>query len=168
MKKRPITLIELMLVITIAAIAIGALGFTLPKALREERFKKNTLEVLLKIQTATDLMLAYDTDVILAFHRERDGLHASYATSKPLPPQLLGSLNRKEVLKEIADIEFNGKNTPLVFSSSNGQTPDGRLTIKGKKEMAIQLPGYPTPYLKREHEKKKNKAPYPKEALSSS
>ncbi|QLH36565.1 MAG: type II secretion system protein [Parachlamydiaceae bacterium] len=65
--KRFFTLIELLIVLMVLALASGVIGFSVHRALREQRFKTEVELVADSLRLAQNLMLIMNADVHVTF-----------------------------------------------------------------------------------------------------
>ena len=95
-KKRFVTLLELLIVISILAIAIGAISFNINRALREQHFKTEVELVVDYLRLAQNLMLIMNADVHVIFKASEDG------KSNVMSLEVDGNLN-DPLLKVVTD-----------------------------------------------------------------
>lgn len=166
--KRFFTLLELLLVIFLCTIVLGSLGMGLPKLLRKERFDKEVELLMEKISLGTDVMLEYDTDLLLNFLPSESGVECVFSSSKPLPEKTMRTLNSQRMLSHIKYVSPQ----TLLYSHAEVKIPKGELSVRGEKSAKITLPGYPKQIVKGDNASKKNEkkicASYPQEAFPPS
>lgn len=160
------TLLEVLLVIALVTLVGGALSFAFPKMLKNESFETSVHKLESKIQAAYELMVDYDTDVLIKFEPEGKGFKCIINPIKPLPKRLLNALNKDSWLAEVSSITFDGP-LPLYFNAQ-GSSSRGTLTLKGPREAAFYLKGYPATLMKGDYRNElPEKTSYPQEILSS-
>lgn len=166
--KKPLTLIELLLVVMICGVTLSVIGFSIPSALFQERFEKSKKLCREKLAQATEVMLDFETDVVVTFSPHDGGVEMVFFTGKSLPPKITALLKKNTFLPHIEKILFEGRDVPLFFDAATCRTPQGRLTLVGKKNGELFLPGYPkVPAQCTMEDVEKIDAPYPKEAFPS-
>ncbi len=156
MKKRSaFTLFELLLVVTLVMMTLGAVTISIPRALSKERFEKEAEHVWQQIVLAQELMLDTQHDVILRLDKKGCEMHPF--------------LEKNLKIKEIDSFSFQEQqgSVTLYFDSTLGTTPKGALHIKGRRgeSHTYLLPGFPGKY--RLKEIQAHEAPYPQEILFS-
>jgi type II secretory pathway pseudopilin PulG len=175
-KKRSLTLIEMMLVMTLIAIGLGTLGFQVAKALKKERFERGVEQVMGKISLAQEVMLDFHTDVTLTLYREGEEIECRLETDLSLPSQIEKGLNRYHTIEGIEEIAFNDeirRKIILQFEGGVGSTPQGKLTFLGQGDaISIHLKGYPTQIRREQNRGGENgptlcQADYPEEIFSA-
>lgn len=169
--KRSITLIELMVVITLITIVLGAVAISIPKALKRGKFERSVEAIIAKITLAQELMLDFHTDVTLTFKQQESALACHLETACPLKSHIEKECNRISLLQGIEQVTFNGIICPeitLHFEGSLGISPKGVLAFTCN-EHAVKLPlkGYPTGIKRGEYEIQTDQADYPEEILST-
>lgn len=166
--KSPFTLLEILLVIALIGLTFGVLSIQFPKALREESFERGIDQVKAKIALAQELMLNYQTDVVVQFTPSEEGLLCSIKTQTPLSQSLENHVNRHAVIKGIDQVEFGeNRETMLYFDGTLGATPKGKLLLKNKKREAIlTLKGFPSLIQRGDHVVQETPATYPEKILS--
>lgn len=173
--KRPFTLFEILIVMTLIATALGVLTLQISKAIKGERFERGVDQVIVKLALAQELMLDFHTDVVvnLTFNQETKNLVCTLDIARPLPPNLEKSINRYQTIKgieEIATQEGLRNSITLCFDATLGTIPQTDLSLLAHNKKAVLiLDGYPA-QIKRGifHGQTKNcQATYPKESLSS-
>lgn len=166
MKRNNFTLFEILLVIMLIGIISGSISMAFPKMIRNERFESSCKKVEMKILAAFEVMLDYDTDVIMTFEETQEGIMCRLYPIKPLPQRILNALNKDNLLKGVHQVTFSGT-VPLDFNAQ-GSTPFGTLTLEGPRKAAFHLKGFPTKLVKGDYEDKTpEKTPYPQELSSA-
>ncbi len=166
-RKSSLTLLELILVISIASLLVGAGTLQIPRFLAHERFEKEVKLVQQKIELAQELMLDFETDITLQLLATDAGTTLKLLSTKPLKKRW----NRKEMtLKQIKQIAFDREKTDdlkLLYDCQMGGCPKGNLKLIGKKkEVTLFLPGYPGKIKRGEKLEDGKNAPYPQEMFS--
>ena len=171
--KRSITLIEMMIVISLIATALGGMALPLSKALKGEKFERGVDRVIGKIMLAQELMLDFHTDVQLILEQDKEGeaIHCLILVAIPLPPQIEKGINHRPHIAGIRQMAFNHEDKDrmeLSFDGSFGVLPQGTLTLMGPRNAEhIALPGYPGQIRRGNHVQTTINTPYPEEILSA-
>jgi type II secretory pathway pseudopilin PulG len=159
-KRRFISLIELLIVITILSLVAGVVGIQIHKTLREQRFTTEAALVLDKLRLAQELMLILRTDAHVKFKQEPGQEAITLWVEVETPLQSL----KKDVQKplELKTIQFVEFKDELVYETKMGEIDikflsGGNLMSKGVVRLStsettkdrgalerfIALPGYP-------------------------
>lgn len=163
-KKYFFTLVELLIVIFILALAVGVIGFNINRALREQHFKNEVELVVDYLRLAQNLMLIMNADVHVIFETAENG-------SSNLMRLKVDGIQEDNLLKVVTEkpkkldsihyIQFSGENishadagkadvkfiskgsvmSHVVIRLSTNQTNNE----PGVLERFICLPGYPKP-----------------------
>ena len=72
-KRRYITFVEMMIVLTVMILTLGLIGLNINRLVVEQRFKSEAALVVDQLRLAQDLMLILNTDAIVKFRKEPDG-----------------------------------------------------------------------------------------------
>lgn len=169
-RRLPITLMELLIVISIIATVAGIVGVSINKALIDQRFRTEISMILDEFRLAQDLMLILETDVQVKFKEEPDnsGIRYWIDLETKLPKNLQHEITRKHNnLKTIRGIFSSDKSKPhgkldikffskgavmskevLKFSTSGIENDSS----SGVLQNFICLPGYPKPILSYDNE----------------
>ncbi len=163
-KKRFITLLELLIVISVLALSIGVIGFNINRALREQHFKTEVELVVDYLRLAQNLMLIMNADTHVIFKAAETG------KSNVMSLEVDGNLN-DPLLKVVTEkpkrldyiylIEFYDQNkthnepgmVDVKFISKGSVMSKGVMRLstnensneKGAIERFICMPGYPKP-----------------------
>ena len=173
--KRSITLFEVLIVMSLIAVALGASFIPVSKALRGEKFERGVEQLTAKIALAQEVMLDFQTDVSLFLFQEGNEIKCVIKTHKKLPTYLEKSLNRYKTINGIEQMAFNNevhKDIEIQFDGVLGTVSKGTLTlISNKKEVTLNLKGYPAHITRGEHaeansQKVNEEASYPEEIIS--
>jgi hypothetical protein len=170
--RRPFTLFEILVVITLITAALGVMALQIPKALKGEKFERGVEQIIAKLTLAQEVMLDFHTDVSLTFEQKEDGVECTLTAGRKLPPRLEESFNRYKRIRGIERVAFNDSEeaiTKLYFDGAVGATPQGILTLTAYgREERIALNGYPA-QIKRGKNAQANACPidYPEEILSA-
>jgi prepilin-type N-terminal cleavage/methylation domain-containing protein len=171
--KSALTLIEMLLVISLLAIAFGVISVPISKALKKEKFERGVDQLLVKLALAQELMLDFQTNVslTLALDQEHEKVTCRLETERRLPDHLETSINRYGKVAGIQEMQFDDsvRNTlVLYFDASFGTTSKGVLTlISGMNKAQINLKGYPARIKRGDDEENECQVPYPEEILSA-
>lgn len=161
LRKRPITLVEMLIVMGLVAITAGLLGLSVHKLLHEQRFRSESNTVLESLRLAQDLMLIADSDVHLLFTKDSrtGGIVINLQLEKPLTQGWAREAMRPrkplEAIKfvEFADQRLGSKQinqVQLHFLSGGTVMSQGTLRLADSDytpiyQTFICLPGYPLP-----------------------
>lgn len=163
-QRRCVTLVELLVVIFVLAIAIGVIGFNVHRALREQHFKTEVELVVDYLRLAQNLMLIMNADAHVVFMAAVNG------KSNLMILEIDGNLN-DPLLKVVTDkpkrldyihlIEFYDLNkthnepgkVDVKFISKGSVMSKGVMRLstnenpheEGALERFICMPGYPKP-----------------------
>jgi len=156
-KRRCFTLLELIIVLLIAATALTAMGINVRKLLYEQRFHSEVSSIVSMLRLAQEMMLLLNTDVTVTFSSQQNSI--AYAIKLEGAPSkewkqliqrqrpLLGYINSLQWSNgdngEKSDIS---KGISLRFLSGGAVMSKGVLLAgEEKQQRAICLPGYPAP-----------------------
>lgn len=147
-KKRPFTLIEILVVIFILSLGVMVTGVKVREMVLEQRFLSETEQVLSQLAMAQELMLIMDADVkvIVAKDRDTGNYQISLNVEKPLEDPWARFVERKIPLKAIQSVTFEDRNDhPLELLFSLGKMSQGTLVLHDRedREAKIKLSGYP-------------------------
>lgn len=157
------TLLELLFVMGLITLFATAIPWMLTRLNSESRFEKSVAVLQGKLLVAQELMVDYDTAVLVQFKPHKKGIECALQSVKPVPEALKALLEKKEILEGIEEISV-----PWVLFDTAGAQKGMTLVIRGKKEVEIALKGYPARIVKGRYEEKKAKTPYPEEIQSAS
>lgn len=172
-RKRSITLMEMMIVISLIAVALGAMSLPISKALKSETFAHGVDGVIGKIMLAQEVMLDFNTDLQLFLKKDEEGkgIHCHIVPGIPLPPHIEKGLNHRPLIPGITEMAFNHeiKNSiQLSFEGPIGSISQGTLTLGASgKEEHIALPGYPKHIRRGNYVQTTSSTPYPEEIISA-
>lgn len=157
-RKIHFTLIELLIVLAIIALATGVIGFSASKAIQNERFRSGTNLILDKLQLAQNIMLILKTDAYVTFKHDESKRQVLcfIQVEKQLTPALAKIVNLHPEISGICNVTFVDKETnrqherdfTLHFISGGTKMSRGYLQLhSGDKtlEQIIYLPGFPHP-----------------------
>lgn len=157
-KKLPITLLEMLLVLGLISIIAGLVGLNVRHLLKEERFKSEVYRVLDLLRLAEDLMLIAESDTYVKFMKDSEtgGILYQIEVEKPLSTGWSKELLRKRTpLNAIKWIEFQDASLvrlvnplELKFLSGGSEMSEGTLRLADSDrnpvyQSFICLPGYP-------------------------
>jgi prepilin-type N-terminal cleavage/methylation domain-containing protein len=170
--KSPFTLIEMLIVLTLIASALGALSLQISKALKGERFERGVEQVIAKLTLAQELMLDFHTDVHLTLTQEKGGVVCTLKTDLRLPDHLERAINLYNKIEGIEQMCFDNRAKAIIalyYDGATGVTPQGTLTLVApRKGESIILKGYPAQIRRGIDEQTKNcHADYPEEIFSA-
>ena len=164
MRKQPVTMLELLLVMALIALSLGVLGIQIPKLLQSESFERSVDQVKSRLMLAQEIMLDYRTDVTFVFKPTSEGVECQILADKPLSERVKSQVARHALVKGIEKVEP----AELYFDGTLGVTPNEKLILRGnKREATLTLKGHPSHIRRGDHEAKKSTTPaYPEAALS--
>ncbi len=171
--KRSITLMEMMIVISLIAVALGGMSLPISKALKSEKFARGVDGVIGKIMLAQEVMLDFHTDVRLILEKDEEGkgVNCHIIANIPLQPQIEKGLNHRPLIAGITEMAFNHERENRIefsFDGTLGSVPQGTLTLMAPgKEEKIVLPGYPRQIRRGNHVQITSSTPYPEEIVSA-
>jgi hypothetical protein len=153
-----ITFIEILMIITILILTLGLIGVNIRDLVKQQRFKSEVALVVDQLRLAQDLMLVLNTDAIVKFWKEGNGINYHVNLESVLSKGWQKELSRTHSnLKAITIIEFDdtgsgvkkaGLPLDLNFLSGGSVMSQGTLRFAaegGGLEAYICLPGYPRP-----------------------
>lgn len=164
-RRLPITLLEVMIVIAILSMAAGIVAVSVNKALINQRFRTEVDRVVDELRLAQDLMLILENDVHLRFGVDPNGNGIIYSLKleTKLPKKVEYEILRKKApLKTIKGVFFadelatkiTEKQIDIKFLSNGAVMSKGIIRLassddenvpKGTLESFICLAGYPRP-----------------------
>jgi len=154
-KQRPLTLIEVLVVLSILSIVGSFVVFGIQNAKQKQLFLNESELVLKATQLSQDLMLMLNADVSLKFKEGDKSIIYSIEVQGAEKDPFIKELGKGKHLRAIHVVEFDGdqeeKELTLSFLSNGSSMPKGvfRLsTVKQEQESRgltryITLPGYP-------------------------
>lgn len=164
-RRLPITLLELLIVMGILALISGIVAISINKALIDQRFRSEVDLIVNELRLAQDLMLILGTDVHLNFSEAKDGAGIEYwiKLETILPKNVQKEVLRKrKPLKTIHGVfledqlvtEIKEKHIDVKFLSNGAvmskgimllSTSDKESQQQGALNRYICLAGYPRP-----------------------
>lgn len=163
-KKRFVTLVELLIVIFILALTLGVIGLNIYQAVREQRFKTEVELVVDYLRLAQNLMLIMNADTHVIFKASKNGKSnlMSLEIDGNIPDALLRIVTEKpKQLDAIYLIEFYDNNkthnepdkVDVKFLSKGSVMSQGIMRLSTNEKSSevgalnrfICLPGYPKP-----------------------
>lgn len=161
MRKHPVTLLEILLVIALVGLTFGVIATQLPKALRGEKFERGVDQMKSRIELAQEVMLDYQTDLKLFFESTQKGMVCVIDSERPLPGRV-----KKAFLRPIEGIEEISSDV-LEFDGKLGTPPKGKLILKGNnREAILRLKGFPSALVRGGENVPDSEADYPEAVLS--
>lgn len=160
LKKRSLfTLLELLLVLTIAFSAVAVVAFNIKGLLEEQRYKNEVTLVTSTLRLAQEMMLLLEVDVTITFLQTAAGSTAYRIDAEGV----LNSFWQKIIQKERPPLRYikvnlssdgiegdlSEEEVTLKFFSQGTAMTRGVLTLyplSGEEERAICLPGYPASF----------------------
>lgn len=165
-RRLPITLLEMIIVISILALASGIVAVNINKALVDQRFRTEVGMVVDKMRLAQDLMLILGTDVHLNFEENEkgDGINFWLDTETELPKNVKYEIHKKdketlrtikgvfladelvsEIKEKYIDVKFLSHGAVMSKGIMRLATSDKDSPPKGTLQSFICLAGYPRP-----------------------
>ncbi len=135
-RRRFVTLIELLIVIAILTAILGVVGINITGAVRTERFRGSVKVLTDRLQLAQDIMLIVRADVRVTLERKNDGLHVSLNVDGALTPALDRATKDTMIVSGIRAFRFTNSdgesfdNTAVLdFYSGGSRMPRGELLL---------------------------------------
>ncbi len=143
-KKRPFTLLELLLSITILGLIGSVLAFSSLSLIRSARFDKEMRAFVLTLQEMRTLSLSYQCEIALVLSKNSSGCSYVIQTEQPFPLRKTGGA--KELIS-VSSFAWDGasiEKTTLLFSSTGSLYQPGVLTFRGdEREFTVYLDSPP-------------------------
>lgn len=166
-KRKFLTLIEMIIVIGILSLVAGVIGVQVNKVLNEQRFRTEVSQVVDQLRLAQDLMLIYDSNVHFKIIPHEDGFVYGITFDNPVPKNWAQELQRPhKKLKYIGFINFHDEKFPennlkpegdILFLSGGSVMSRGLLILSSYDDKDtddprnlkrfVWLPGYPQPII---------------------
>lgn len=148
LRKRYLTIMEILIAISILALAMGMTAIGIRQVLRDQKFKTESYEVLSTLRLAQQIMLILNTDVHVIFKSEDNkGFSYRIALDDKLKENWHKQITKQRpVLTEIRSINFvdalgpSGKSNELDIRFLSG----GSTISQGVMRLSTAPPG--TPY----------------------
>lgn len=170
--KHPFTIIEILCVLFILAIAAASIGIKGPALLRHERFENGVEAIFDQIVFAQEIMLLYQTDLSLTLQVEKKGILANLNVASKDVKNAFKTSFKPVLIKGIDAIFFNNEKQKIVtinFLAEDCVVTKGLLSFgNSEKRKHISLPGFPSsPSVNKiKKDETPSKAIYPQEVLS--
>lgn len=127
-KRRFLSLIEILIVLSIIAMLGGFVAINVRGALSEQHFKNDVQKVTEQIRLTRQLMLISSVDTELVF--KEGNLH--FVCENKIEPRIDRMIRKKMPLDHIKSVTFDGHADPtLLFKSRGSIVPTGTLVLKG-------------------------------------
>jgi len=163
-RRLPITLLELLIVIAILAMVAGIVAVSINKALVDQRFRTEVSMVVDELRLAQDLMLILGADVHVKFTEDKENFIKYWIELETSLPEHISRevLRKQRKLKTIRAISFDDPTSKqghldLKFQSKGMVMSKGilKLATSGKQWSSsagtlknyIWLSGYPKPII---------------------
>jgi hypothetical protein len=146
--KRPISLIEIMILLAVLAVSLGGLGIRGVAALRQHRFEAATDEVVSILNLAQHLMLCCHLNVALRIDQRDKGYTVELIGDDELPDRFKAVAKGARFLRGVDRITFDGREElPLLLPFSTDlpqRMPQGVLTLASRRRTLVHvaLPGH--------------------------
>lgn len=164
-RRLPVTLLELLVVVAILAMASGIVMVSINKAVVDQRFRTEVGSVVDALKLAQDLMLILGTDVRVVFEetKNNDGIGFWLEMDTLLSPNVQREVSKRvhrlktikgvffvdELLTEVQegkiDVKFLSKGSVMSKGVMRLATSDSENPPAGTLESYICLEGYPKP-----------------------
>lgn len=165
LRRHPITLLELIVVIAIIASISAVVAINVNKALVEQRFKTEVGQIVDELRLAQDLMLVLGRDVHVKFavKKNKDGIEYwidnETALSDNVQKEVSGRKRSLKTIKgvflkdellteevsDLIDVKFFSKGAVMSKGTMRLATTDKEPPPAGTLENYICLPGFPMP-----------------------
>ncbi|HEV8052743.1 MAG TPA: type II secretion system protein [Parachlamydiaceae bacterium] len=165
-RRRAITLIEVLIVISILSLAAGIVAVGLNKAVVDQRFRTEVSMIVDSLRLAQDLMLVLGTDVHVHFAEEKgegirywielettlnENVQREILRKKPLLKAIKGVFLADKLLSEVQeshlDVKFLSNGAVMSQGVMRLATSSDENVPKGTLESFICLAGYPRPII---------------------
>jgi len=176
-RRLPITLLEVIIVIAILSLASGIVAVSINKALVEQRFRTEVEKIVDEMRLAQDLMLILGTDVHVHFAEHKSGKGIVYwldlettlpenlkyeiLREKPKLQTIKGVFLADELVTEVKekhiDVKFLSNGSVMSKGIMRLATSDDERVPKGTLESFICLAGYPQPIFSRDSKEEAEK-----------
>lgn len=125
----------------------GVLGFGVTRLFEEQTYKNDVVAVVERLRLAQDVMLIYQTDVVVTLNADPSGMRCHMRAEAPLPDAVAKAFDKGGSLKGIVGVDFNDSRgaVEISFVSNGSKMSRGILTLRGKqgRERYIALKGAP-------------------------
>lgn len=161
LRKRYVTMIEILLVIAVLVMSVGVIGFNIFKAVREQRFLTEVSQMVDELRLAQNLMLIMNTDVRMKIISEGNVNKYWLESDQRVTTGWEGEMKRKpKELKYVQFVDFqDGLNKDTVTGSAEVRFLSGGMVMSrgwmrlsnatkdgpGVLVRYVHLPGYPSP-----------------------
>jgi len=150
MRKRrvkAITLIEILLVMSLIGMAVGAMQFGVHKLLKKEAFVQEVRKIRNMVAFAQEVMIDTKCDLSLTLLHEGSDVKLLFSSTPELPERVARTLQDITV-RHVETLTFNEavvSELILNFEGHLGIISEGVIEIKSKKEKSqtIHLRGFP-------------------------
>ena len=158
-RRRYITFIEIMIIITILVLSLGLIGVNIRSLIKEQRFRSEVGLVVDQLRLAQDLMVVLNADALMKFNivptevgirywiELETNLSAGWKRELMRPRPNLYTIKIVEFNDTISGTKYSN-NVELHFLSGGSVMSQGVLrlaTENGEMERFVCLPGYPRP-----------------------
>jgi len=142
------TLLELLVVIAIMGIVSGTTILGINGLLDDQRFRSGVSFIVDRLQEAQEIMLVYNTDVIVRLTHHEQGVICALDVEKMVPFTI-----EDKTIKGIERLEFKGESYSenegvwsLWFISGGSKMTEGILKLEGRhgQKRYVYLRGYPS------------------------
>jgi hypothetical protein len=126
-KRRQLTLIEVLIVLSIVVMLGGVFAFNIRGPLEDQYFKNDVQKVVERLRLSHQLMLLGPADVELAFNERT----MTFKSDDKLDPRINMMVKKEVILKNIDSITLNGHPNPtFLFKSQGSVVTHGTLILK--------------------------------------
>lgn len=152
--KRPASLIEILVVLSLLSLVFSMAGFFVYRGIAKERFLSEGHQLLKKMQAARNIAIQMDREVCVKLQHTEEGLLCSIEGDVPFNGNLkvFGGLPKKlKGIKSIALADHSVQSVEIVFSRMGGASPAMPLSLfssnssSAKEEEKLVISFYPFP-----------------------
>lgn len=130
-KRRNLTLIEVLLVLSIIVMLGGVVGINVRGAMAEQNFRNDVQTVVEQLRLSQELMLIAGIDVEVSF---KAGVMYFHSEDK-IDPRIDRTIKKAIPLKHIVELTLDGQPDPkIAFMSRGSVMTAGTLILKSKNE----------------------------------
>lgn len=163
-RRRFLTLFEVLLVMTMLTVAVGSIGINVTRAIQEQHFKSEVELFVDQLRLAQDLMLVCHGNIhlILVNPADNSGIESRLNSELPLPKECAKSLSNRELkFKHLRIVDFEDQLTfgkdkeksnelDLKFLSNGNVMSQGVIKFSSSQTLSpksfqrfVALAGYP-------------------------
>lgn len=160
--RRFFSLLEMLIVMVIIAIAASLVAFKIVDLLKQQRFRTGSELILDKLSIAQNVMLIFSSEVIVTLSKsnQNDNLICTIEVKSGITPALTKIIGNSSEIKGVKFAKFESEGQPsqslpisLRFNFLSFDLPKGRLWLSADQKFdkqsdltrIIHLTGYPKP-----------------------